>query len=262
MCGRSWRPSPRSTACGSERPPRLAAVAPGVPEYQSGCLDGCGRRGACSCAPFNDACRDHVGHLSRVHSVIANAGRLCTHAVAPLQLHHGHSGGVARRLFPPLFRLPRRLHDGSHLCATAPFACATGTAWGQAAFLVTKHLRSFPQADTLGTPCADSCDVGAVVTMVNDLGARYNRTVWVTELDCPNAGGPVAHELAFMQNVTDVRLFCARRPCACTGWRGPGCLRMHDHWCPVPLRHHAAVTMLKQAQAVRLCENKATPSVL
>ena len=41
--------------------------------------------------------------------------------------------------------------------------------------------------------------------MVNNLGARYNRTVWVTEIDCPNAGGPVEHELAFMRNVTNVR---------------------------------------------------------
>ena len=41
---------------------------------------------------------------------------------------------------------------------------------------------------------------------MNQLGARYNRTVWVTELDCPNTGGPLQHELAFMRNVTNVRL--------------------------------------------------------
>ena len=61
--------------------------------------------------------------------------------------------------------------------------------------------------------------------MVNDLGARYNRSVWVTELDCPNAGGPVEHELAFMRNVTDVRCFPLVTPCARPAWGGPVFLR-------------------------------------
>ena len=44
------------------------------------------------------------------------------------------------------------------------------------------------------------------MSMVNGLGARYSRPVWVTEMDCPNAGGPLEYELAFMRNVTAVRL--------------------------------------------------------
>jgi hypothetical protein len=48
------------------------------------------------------------------------------------------------------------------------------------------------------------------VSLVNGLGFRYSRPVWLTEMDCPNGGGPLEHELAFMRNVTMVGLL---HPC-------------------------------------------------
>jgi len=98
-----------------------------------------------------------------------------------------------------------------------------------------------------------------VEATVNDLGARYNRTVWVTEMDCPNASGPVEHELAFMRNVTNVRssaladfapaLRCAGWPPAVSCIAETRCLYLH----------HTVVTMLRQCSNARGTTTDNTP---